>query len=282
MNGRITVAVSGTGSNLRALHAATVRGEVAGEIVLVVADRACPALLWAAEQAIDIALVPDGADDVLHDVLEGARPDVVVLAGYMRIVGPAVLDAFAGRILNTHPSLLPAFPGAHAVRDALAHGVKVTGATVHLVDATLDGGPIVAQEAVPIRDEDDEAALHERIKAVEHRLLPQVVARFLAGAVGAPAAGSGRTVVIDVDTAESRLAVARRALLSVSDKTGLAELGRGLVAEGFELVSTGGTARALRDAGLAVTDVAAVTGAPEMLDGRWQVAGRRFLPGVAS
>jgi phosphoribosylaminoimidazolecarboxamide formyltransferase/IMP cyclohydrolase len=280
MSGRIAVAVSGTGSNLRALHAATVRGEVGGQIVLVVADRACPALQWAAEQGIDIGLVPDGADDVLHDVLEGARPDVVVLAGYMRIVGPAVLAAFPGRILNTHPSLLPAFPGAHAVRDALAHGAKVTGATVHLVDATLDGGPIVAQEAVPIRDGDDVAALHERIKAVEHRLLPQVVARFLAGSVGAPAAGSGRTVVIDVDTAESRLAVPRRALLSVSDKTGLAELGRGLVAEGFELVSTGGTARALRDAGLPVTDVAGVTGAPEMLDGRVKTLHPRIHAGI--
>ncbi|HEY7970054.1 MAG TPA: phosphoribosylglycinamide formyltransferase, partial [Candidatus Limnocylindrales bacterium] len=278
MSGRIAVAVSGTGSNLRALHAASARGEVGGEIVLVVADRACPALQSAAEQGIDIALVPDGADDVLRDVLDGARPDVVVLAGYMRIIGPAVLDAFAGRILNTHPSLLPAFPGAHAVRDALAHGAKVTGATVHFVDATLDGGPIVAQEAVPIRDDDDETALHERIKAVEHRLLPQVVARFLAGAVAAPDAG--RTVVLDVETAESRLPVPRRALLSVSDKTGLPELGRGLVAEGFELVSTGGTARALRDAGLPVTDVAAVTGAPEMIDGRVKTLHPRIHAGV--
>ena len=266
MSGRIVVAVSGAGSNLRALHAAALRGELGGEIVLVVADRACPALDWAAEQGIDTALVPGGDDTTLAEALGGARPDAVVLAGYMRIVGPRVLAAHAGRIVNTHPSLLPAFPGAHAIRDALAHGVAVSGATVHLVDATLDGGPIVAQEAVPIFPGDDEASLRARIQAVEHRLLPRVVALLLAGAVTAPA--GGRHAVVDLARAEASVPVPRRALLSVSDKTGLVDLGRGLVARGWELVSTGGTARALRDAGLPVTDVAAVTGSPEMLDGR--------------
>ncbi|HET7182637.1 MAG TPA: bifunctional phosphoribosylaminoimidazolecarboxamide formyltransferase/IMP cyclohydrolase, partial [Candidatus Limnocylindrales bacterium] len=158
------------------------------------------------------------------------------------------LGAFEGRILNTHPSLLPAFPGAHAVRDALAHGVRVTGCTVHLVDATLDGGPIVLQEAVAVAQGDDEMRLHARIKAVEHRLLPRAVAQLLARGAAPPRP--------------------RRALLSVSDKTGLVELARGLVTHGFELVSTGGTARALRDADLPVTDVSAVTSSPEILDGR--------------
>jgi phosphoribosylaminoimidazolecarboxamide formyltransferase/IMP cyclohydrolase len=278
MTARIAVAVSGTGSNLRAIHAAAERGELGGRIVLVVADRPCPALEWAAEQGIDTALVPDGADDALADALAGARPDVVVLAGYMRIVGPRVLAAHEGRILNTHPSLLPAFPGAHAVRDALAHGARTTGATVHLVDETLDGGPIVLQEAVEIATGDDEAALHERIKAVEHRLLPRAVALLLAGAVSAKA-GTRRTV-IDVDRAETGVPVPRRALLSVSDKTGLADLGRGLVACGFELVSTGGTARALRESGLPVTDVAAVTGASEMLDGRVKTLHPRVHAGI--
>jgi phosphoribosylaminoimidazolecarboxamide formyltransferase / IMP cyclohydrolase len=264
--GRIAVGVSGAGSNLRALHAAAARGELGGEIVLVFADRACAALDWAAEHGIDTALVADGEDAALADALSAARPDVVVLAGYMRILGPAVLAAYDGRILNTHPSLLPAFPGAHAVRDALAHGVAVTGVTVHLVDATLDGGPIVAQEAVPILPGDDEAALHDRIRAVEHRLLPRAVGLLLADALAV--APDGRHVTIDLERADAHVPIPRRALLSVSDKTGLTELGRGLVARGFELVSTGGTARALRDAGLPVTDVAAVTGSPEMLDGR--------------
>jgi phosphoribosylaminoimidazolecarboxamide formyltransferase / IMP cyclohydrolase len=190
--------------------------------------------------------------------------DVVVLAGYMRIVGPSVLEAFRGRILNTHPSLLPAFPGGHAVRNALAHGVRITGCTVHVVDETLDGGPIVAQEAVPIQAGDNEASLHERIKRAEHRLLPRAVALLVAGAV----AIDGRRTSLDLARADATLPAPRRALLSVSDKTGLAELGRGLVERGFELVSTGGTARALRDAGLAVTDVSAVTGFAEILDGR--------------
>jgi phosphoribosylaminoimidazolecarboxamide formyltransferase/IMP cyclohydrolase len=264
--GRIAVGVSGAGSNLRALHTAAARGELGGEIVLVFADRACAALDWATEQGIDTALVPGGDDAALADTLAGARPNVVVLAGYMRVVGPAVLRVYGGRILNTHPSLLPAFPGAHPVRDALAHGAAVTGVTVHLVDATLDGGPIVAQEAVPVLPGDDAETLHARIRAVEHRLLPRAVALSLAGALRV--ADDGRHTTIDLERADARIPMPRRALLSVSDKSGLVDLGRGLVARGFELVSTGGTARALRDAGLPVTDVAAVTGSPEMLDGR--------------
>jgi phosphoribosylaminoimidazolecarboxamide formyltransferase / IMP cyclohydrolase len=240
----------------------------------VFADRPCPALDWAAEEGIDTVQVPGLADpdsgaqgmaDVrLAATLTAASIDAVVLAGYMRIVGPAVLEAFRGRILNTHPSLLPAFPGAHAVRDALAHGAKVTGCTVHLVDETLDGGPIVAQEAVPIQATDDEASLHERIKHAEHRLLPRAVALLIARAV----AIDGRRTSLDLARADETLPAPRRALLSVSDKTGLAELGRGLVERAFELVSTGGTARVLRGAGLPVTDVSAVTGFAEILDGR--------------
>ncbi|HET9436275.1 MAG TPA: formyltransferase family protein [Candidatus Limnocylindrales bacterium] len=150
MSGRIAVGVSGAGSNLRALQAAVTRGELGAEIVLVFADRACPAIDWAAEQGMATRIVEGGDDTALAGVLAEAKPAAIVLAGYMRIVGPAVLAAYPQRILNTHPSLLPAFPGAHAVRDALAHGAAVSGVTVHLVDATLDGGPIVAQEAVAI------------------------------------------------------------------------------------------------------------------------------------
>ncbi len=266
MTGRVAVGVSGAGSNLQALQAAAVRGELGGEIVLVFADRACAALDWAAEQGLETALLPGGDDRALADTLVAAAPDAIVLAGYLRIVGPAVLDAFAGRILNTHPSLLPAFPGAHAVADALEHGSLVTGCTVHLVDETLDGGPIVAQEAVAILLDDDADTLHDRIRAVEHRLLPRALALLLAGALEVGA--DGRRVTVDLERADARVPVPRRALLSVSDKAGLVELGRGLVARRFELVSTGGTARALRAAGLPVTDVAAVTGFPEMLDGR--------------
>jgi len=276
--GRIAVGVSGTGSNLRALAAAADRRELGGSIVLVFADRACPALDWAAEQGIDTALVPGGDDPALAETLAAVSPDAVVLAGYMRIVGPVVLAAFAGRILNTHPSLLPAFPGGHAVADALEHGVTVTGCTVHLVDATLDGGPIVAQEAVPVLPGDDVEALHGRIRVVEHRLLPRSVALLLAGAVAVEP--GGRHVGVDLERADQAVPVPRRALLSVSDKRGLVAFAAGLVRAGFELVSTGGTARALRDGGLPVTDVAAVTGFPEMLDGRVKTLHPRVHGGI--
>ena len=274
--GRIAVGVSGAGSNLDALMAAAGRRELGGDIVLVFADRACPALDRAAEQEIETALVPGGDDATLAATLSAVGADVVVLAGYMRIVGPAVLGAFAGRILNTHPSLLPAFPGPRAVAAALAGGVTITGATLHLVDATLDGGPIVAQEPVAILPDDDVASLHDRIRAVEHRLLPRAVALLLAGTL----AVDGRRVTLDTERADARVPMARRALLSVSDKTAIVELGAGLVGRGFELVSTGGTARALRDAGLPVTDVAAVTGSAEMLDGRVKTLHPRIHAGI--
>jgi phosphoribosylaminoimidazolecarboxamide formyltransferase/IMP cyclohydrolase len=278
VSGRIAVGVSGTGSNLRALAAAADRGELGGEIALVFADRACPGLDWAAEQGIETILVPAGDDAVLADTLGAGAPDVVVLAGYLRLIGPRVLAAFGGRILNVHPSLLPSFPGLHGARDALAAGVAVTGVTVHLVDAALDGGPIVAQEAVPILPDDTEDSLLARIHPVEHRLLPMSVAALLAGAVSVtPGARRAR---IDPALVDARVPKPRRALLSVYDKAGLVELGRGLVARGWELVSTGGSARTLREAGLPVTDVAAVTGSPEMLDGRVKTLHPRVHAGL--
>ena len=278
MSGRVAIGVSGTGSNLRALAAAARRGELGGEVVFVFADRTCPALEWAAEQGIDTALIPGGDDGTLASTLHAVAPDAIVLAGYMRIIGPEVLASFPGRILNTHPSLLPAFPGAHAVADALAHGVKVTGCTVHFVDAKLDGGPIVAQETVTVLPEDDAETLRTRIQAVEHRLLPRSVALLLAGAIAA--GRDDRHVGLDTERADAGVPVPRRALLSVSDKAGLVEFARGLVRLGFELVSTGGTARALREAELAVTDVAAVTGFPEMLDGRIKTLHPRVHGGI--
>jgi phosphoribosylaminoimidazolecarboxamide formyltransferase/IMP cyclohydrolase len=267
---RIAVLVSGTGSNLRALHAAEQRGLLGGAIELVLADRECPGLAFAREAGLDTALVtpsehPERAawDAAIAAALQAARIDLVVLAGFMRVLGPAVVGAWRGRMLNVHPSLLPAYPGRHPVADALAGGTTMTGVTVHLVDETLDGGPIVAQRAVPVLPGDDEASLAARIHAAEHQLLPRCVAIAAAGGLRV----ADGHVVIDAQLAAS-LPRPRRALLSMSDKRGLVEFGRGLAELGFELVSTGGTARALREAGLAVTDVAGVTGSPEMLDGR--------------
>jgi formyltetrahydrofolate-dependent phosphoribosylglycinamide formyltransferase len=121
---------------------------------------------------------PDRAewDRALTKAVAAHEPDLVVSAGFMKILGPEFLAAFGGRVINTHPALLPAFPGAHAVADAVAYGVRVTGATVHLVDAGVDTGPIVAQEAVSVTPGEDVDALHERIKVVERRLLVDVIA----------------------------------------------------------------------------------------------------------
>ena len=185
---RIAVCVSGQGSNLRALRRAAGRDALGAEIVLVLADRDCPALQFAAREGLPTAIVQPGDhrdlgewDETVASALRAARPDLVVLAGFMRRLGAAVLSAFPGRILNVHPSLLPAFPGRHAVADALAAGVKVTGVTVHVVDETLDGGPIIVQRAVAVLDSDTEATLSARILAEEHGAYAEAVALVLGG-----------------------------------------------------------------------------------------------------
>jgi len=176
------VLASGTGSLLASLlQSAT--GDWPGRVVAVGVDRDCPARDIAAAAGVPSFTVrvsdhPDRAawDRAITEATAAHRPDLVVSAGFMKILGPQFLERFPGRVVNTHPALLPAFPGAHAVPDALAYGVKVTGTTVHLVDAGMDTGPILAQEPVAIRDEDDEQTLHGRIKVVERRLLVDVLA----------------------------------------------------------------------------------------------------------
>ncbi|KKW66590.1 phosphoribosylglycinamide formyltransferase [Mycolicibacterium elephantis] len=178
---RVVVLASGTGSLLASLLAAAV-GDYPARVVAVGTDRECAALQIAAASSVPTFTValgdhPDRAawDAALTEATAAYEPDLVVSAGFMKILGPQFLSRFPGRVLNTHPALLPAFPGAHAVPDALAYGVKITGCSVHLVDAGTDTGPVLAQEAVPVLDDDDEATLHERIKVVERRLLVDVV-----------------------------------------------------------------------------------------------------------
>jgi phosphoribosylglycinamide formyltransferase 1 len=188
---RVVVLVSGHGSNLQALLDAAAERGSGMTVVLVGADRPGAFGLERARRAgVDTAVVrpadhPDrpSFDLALRDLVAAARPDVVCLAGFMRILGPAFVGAFPDRILNTHPSLLPAFRGAHAVRDALAYGVKVTGCTVHLVDEQVDHGPVLFQAAVPVEPGDDEDRLHGRIKQEEHRLLPLAVRLVAEGRV---------------------------------------------------------------------------------------------------
>jgi phosphoribosylglycinamide formyltransferase-1 len=186
---RLVVLVSGSGTNLQALLDAieTAGTEAYGaEIVAVGADREGIEGLARAERAglpVFVRKVKDFGtreewDAALAEATAAYEPDLIVSAGFMKIVGKEFLARFGGRVVNTHPALLPSFPGAHGVRDALAYGARVTGCTVHFVDDGVDTGPIIAQGVVEIRDEDDESALHERIKEVERTLLVDVVGRL--------------------------------------------------------------------------------------------------------
>jgi phosphoribosylglycinamide formyltransferase-1 len=184
---RLVVLVSGSGTNLQALLDAIAADPAYGaRIVAVGADRDGIAGLERAERAglpTFVCRVKDHEDRAAWDLalteaVAGYQPDLVVSAGFMKILGKEFLARFGGRVINTHPALLPSFPGTHGVRDALAYGAKVTGCTVHFVDAGVDTGPIIAQRAVEVRDEDDEDTLHERIKEVERRLLVEVVGRI--------------------------------------------------------------------------------------------------------
>ena len=186
MSTRLVVLVSGEGTNLQALIDASRDADYGARVVAVGADRDGINALTRAEQAgipaftIRLAdyLAREDWDAALTRACAAHAPDLIVLAGFMKLVGKPFLDAFGGHCVNTHPALLPSFPGAHAVREALAHGVKVTGCTVLLVDDGVDSGPIVAQAAVPVADDDDEATLHERIKVTERALLVGTVGRM--------------------------------------------------------------------------------------------------------
>jgi len=186
---KLGVLVSGAGTNLQALLDAQARGELApAEIAVVVSNRRdAPALARAAAAGVPSEIVEhDGLERVvfetrLLDALARYGADAVVLAGFMRVLTAHFVQRFPLRIVNTHPSLLPAFPGRDAPAQAIAHGVKLAGVSVHFVDTSVDGGPIIAQAAVAVADDDDAGSLHARIQREEHRLLPIVVRRLAAG-----------------------------------------------------------------------------------------------------
>jgi phosphoribosylglycinamide formyltransferase-1 len=175
----MAVLVSGAGSNLQALIDAPVAG-----LAVVISDVAdAPALDRARRAGLPVEVIPSGLDrpsltEAVCDLAGSHQVEGLVLAGFMRILGREAIRRFPNRIINIHPSLLPAFPGRDAVAQALARGVQVTGVTVHFVDEEIDHGPIIAQQAVPVLPGDDEATLHARIQKVEHELYPRVVAAF--------------------------------------------------------------------------------------------------------
>ncbi|GIJ37892.1 hypothetical protein Vwe01_12170 [Micromonospora andamanensis] len=269
---RIVVLVSGSGSNLQALLDATADPAYGARVVAVGADRDGIAGLDRAAAAGVPTFVERVKDHPDRDRWDAAltaqvaehRPDLVISAGFLKLVGPRFLAAFGDRYLNTHNTLLPAFPGIHGPRDALAYGVKVTGATLFFVDAGMDTGPIVAQVAVPVRDDDDVDTLTERIKEAERAQLVEQVGRLVREGWTI----TGRKVTVGVNSIQDGRRPIRRALVSVYDKTGLAELATALHASGVEIVSTGSTASTIAAAGVPVTPVEQVTGFPEILDGR--------------
>jgi len=181
---KLVVLASGSGTLLQALIDAAARPGYPAQVAAVGADRTGIEALARAERAgipsftVRVGDHPDRAawDKALAEAVAAYQPDLVVSAGFMKILGPAFLGRFT--VVNTHPALLPSFPGTHAVRDALEAGVKVTGSTVHFADAGVDTGPVIAQEAVVIEPDDDEDVLHERIKAVERRLLVETIERL--------------------------------------------------------------------------------------------------------
>jgi phosphoribosylglycinamide formyltransferase-1 len=189
MAATLVVLVSGSGSNLQALLDAATDEAFGARVVAVGADRDDIAGLGRARAAGVPTFVrrvrdfPDREawDRALAADCAGFAPDLVVLAGFMKLVGPEFLRQLGGRVINTHPALLPSFPGMQAVRDALDSGVKLTGCTIFLVDAGTDTGPVIAQAAVPVHDDDDETTLHERIKVAERSLLVETVGRMVRG-----------------------------------------------------------------------------------------------------
>jgi phosphoribosylglycinamide formyltransferase-1 len=197
---RIAVCTSGYGSNLQAIIDRVRDGRLDVSIELVVCDREqAYSITRAREAGIEVLLIEprmyasrEQYEQRIVDKLQEKHIDLVVLAGYMRIITAVLVHAYEGRIINVHPSLLPAFRGMHAVQQAYQYGVKVTGVTVHIVDEGLDSGPIIAQQCVEVIPGDSEASLTARIQTVEHELLPQVIGWFRSGCVQI----SGRNVIV--------------------------------------------------------------------------------------
>ena len=196
---RIVVLASGGGTLLQAILDAAQSGLAPVDVAAVFTDRECEAVARAQASGVMTGVVPVGEyadrgawDEALSAAVAEQAPDLVVSAGFMKILGPRFIGEFGGRTINTHPALLPAFPGAHGVRDALAYGVKITGCTVHLVDAGVDTGPILAQRAVGIHDGETEAQLHERIKVLERELIVATLVGIAAGEIDLDAAAARR------------------------------------------------------------------------------------------
>lgn len=287
---RFAILGSGRGTNAAALMAAFSAREIPAELAVVISNVAgAPLIEKARTQGYPVELIENrGLARAEHEArllerLAAHRVDHLLLAGYLRLLSPWFLSNFAGHILNIHPSLLPEFPGLGAVERQWQAGVASAGATVHLVDAGVDTGPPILSGAIDVRGDEGAEGLAQRILTeVEHVIYPRAVRLFCERLrSGLPLCGDATPPLASrespMPTAPSAI---RRALLSVSDKTGLADLGSGLAAAGVELLASGGTAATLLAAGVPVTAVEKFTGEPEILDGRVKTLHPRIYAGL--
>ena len=299
---KVAVLASGNGTNLQALLDRVHRRDGI-EVVAVASDKpAARALERAGEAGVPVAVFGlDGYPDrESRDLAMGTwlleqGAELVVLAGYMQLLSHAFLHRFPAAVINVHPALLPAFPGLDAVGQALDYGVKVFGVTVHYVDGGIDTGPVILQRAVELPDARDRDEVFDVLHPIEHELLVGAVRLIAAGELSIDAASPRfvrlgdrvESAIVAQSTPASTLQASTsgevqvaRALLSVSDKTGVVEFARGLVELGVELISTGGTARELADAGLPVRAVSDFTGFPEIMDGRVKTLHPKLYAGL--
>jgi phosphoribosylaminoimidazolecarboxamide formyltransferase/IMP cyclohydrolase len=263
---RIIVFGSGSGSNFEAIVQAIRRERLPIEVLFVFSENPNAFILERAQRlgipsrVMDYKTIKERERynaQVLQMLKEAEPWDLLVLAGYMKIIPKEIVQKYRNKIINIHPSLLPAFPGAHGIEEAFKAGMKVTGVTVHFVDEEVDTGPIIAQEPVPICETDTLETLEAKVHHLEHRLYISVIKRLLL---------------------EERLRP--RALLSVSDKRDLAEFARGLTELGWEILSTGGTAKLLAEQEIAVANIESITGFPEILSGRVKTLHPKIFGGI--
>ena len=274
---KLGVLCSGRGTDLQSIIDAIERGELDAQISVVLTDKPNVKALERAEVAgiknicVDRKNFSSRADfeaELLKN-LDGV--DLVILAGFMRILSGDFVRQFPNRIMNIHPSLLPSFPGAHAHRDVLAYGAKISGCTVHFVDEGTDSGPIILQAAVEVREDDTEETLAARVLEQEHKIYPRAIKLFIDGRLTI----DGRKVRIGGGNMKIK-----RALISVSNKLGVVELAKKLSKCGVEIISTGGTMKAIRAAGVPVTYVSDLTGFPEIMNGRVKTLNPKIHGGI--
>ena len=274
---KLAVLCSGRGTDLQSIIDAIERGELDAKISVVLTDKPNVKALERAEVAgiknicVDRKNFSSRADFEAELLKHLDGVDLVILAGFMRILSADFVRQFPNRIMNIHPSLLPSFPGAHAHRDVLAYGAKISGCTVHFVDEGTDSGPIILQAAVEVRENDTEETLAARVLEQEHKIYPRAIKLFIDGQLEI----DGRKVRIGGGNMKIK-----RALISVSNKLGVVDLAKKLSKCGVEIISTGGTMKAIRAAGVPVTYVSDLTGFPEIMNGRVKTLNPKIHGGI--